>query len=74
MANTGSFLSSLKKGQQFTMPGSPFPQVVYTKGIRLANSNYYYITWEWDGEKKRSIAPGHRYCKPVSADCTGCKE
>ena len=66
MAHTGKFLSDLKKGQQFTLPGSPFPEVVYTKGVRLANSNYYYITWTWNGEVKKTTLMGWRYCLPVN--------
>lgn len=63
----GVFLSDLKKGQRFTLPCSQFPNVVYTKGVRVAHSKaLYHITWIWDGEVKRTVLFGYNYCKPVN--------
>ena len=63
----GAFLSDLKKGQKFTLPNSKFPDVIYTKGIRLPHSNYFNISWTWEGEEKKSILQGYRYCLPVNS-------
>jgi hypothetical protein len=68
MIRAGKFLSSLKVGERFTMPSSPFPELVYTKGRKKVGCDYYTIYWEWEGEKKSSIMRGWRYCIPVPAE------
>ncbi len=65
MAHTGNFLSELKLGQKFTMPSSPFPEVIYTKGRKVAGSNYFRIYWDWEGARKGTVMVGHTYCKTV---------
>jgi hypothetical protein len=68
MAYAGKFLSSLKMGERFTMPSSPFPEVIYTRGRKKNGCDYYTIHWEWEGEKKSAVMAGWRYCKLVSAE------